>query len=320
MTVANATSPVPQPPPPANAAIITQRIALLSVVVALVLIGAKAFAWMASSSVAILASLADSMLDLVASLFTFFAVRYAAAPPDREHRFGHGKAEAFAGLFQAGLVAVSAAMVAIESLTRFWAPEPIAAGEISIAVMIFASAATAWLIWMQTNAVRQTGSIATKGDRAHYAADLGANLVTMIGVVGGALFGLTALDALAGLAVAGLLAVGAWTVAAESADHLMDRELPDADRAVIESLALEDPAVRGVHDLRTRTAGPITHIQFHADLDGAQSLLHAHAIIVAAEQRIRARFPGADIIIHADPQGHAEPHGHAYFAKGDLSA
>lgn len=297
----------------AELARITGRTAMIAVGVAAVLIAIKAAAWFLSGSVAVLASLADSMLDLVASLFTLFAVRYAASPPDREHRFGHGKAEAFAGLFQAGLVAVSASLVAVEAGTRLFAPEPIRQGEIAIVVMLVAIALTAGLIVVQTRALKATGSIATKGDRAHYGADLGANVVTLIGVAAGALFGLTQLDAIAGLIVAGWLAWGAWDVARDAGDHLMDRELPDADRAKIQALALADPAVKGVHDLRTRASGPVLHIQFHADLDGGQPLRAAHAIIVAAETRIRDAYPSADIIIHADPKGEAEPHGHEYF-------
>lgn len=297
----------------AEIAAVTGRTAAIAVGVAGVLIAIKAAAWFMSGSVAVLASLADSMLDLVASLFTLIAVRYAASPPDREHRFGHGKAEAFAGLFQAGLVAVSATLVAVEAGSRLLAPEPIRQGEVAIIVMLMAIVLTAGLIVVQSRALKKTGSVATKGDRAHYAADLGANVVTLAGVAAGALFGLTALDAIAGLIVAAWLAWGAWEVARDAGDHLMDRELPDEDRARIKALALEDPAVRGVHDLRTRASGPVLHIQFHADLDGAQPLRAAHAIIVAAETRIRAAYPSADIIIHADPMGEAEPHGHEYF-------
>jgi cation diffusion facilitator family transporter len=292
---------------------LTRQVALLSVGVASVLIALKAVAWLASGSVAVLASLVDSLLDLVASAFTYFAVRYAGAPPDREHRFGHGKAEAFAGLFQAGLVAVSAALVAAEAISRLWRPEPIAAGEIAIWVLIVSMVCTAGLVFAQTRAIAQTNSVATKGDRAHYAADFASNAVAMLGVAGAMVLGWTQLDALAGLAVAAWLAWGAWTVAREAGDHLMDRELPDADRARIAALALADPAVKGVHDLRTRSSGPILHIQFHADLDGGQTLKAAHAVIVAAEDRIRAHYPAADVIIHADPLESAEPHGHELF-------
>jgi len=305
---------------PRKSASITRRAAQLSVAVALVLIALKGWSWITSGSVAMLSSLADSMLDLVASLFTYFAVRYAAAPPDREHRFGHGKAESFAGLFQAGLVAVSGGLIAVEAVRRLLDGRPVEHGLSAIAVMVVSIVITGALIWRQTVAVRQTGSVATAGDRAHYAADLLANVAVIIGIAASAFLGWTWADALAGLFVAGWLAWGAWKVARQSADHLMDRELADADRDRIRALALEGGEVLAVHDLRTRASGPYIHIQFHADLDPDLPLRRAHAIIVAAEARIRAEFQAADIIIHPDPVDSAEPHGHEYFAEGRKAA
>jgi ferrous-iron efflux pump FieF len=299
---------------------LTSRTAALSVGVAVALIGLKAWAWFASSSVAMLASLADSTLDLAASLFTYFAVRYAAAPPDREHRFGHGKAEAFAGLVQAGLVAVSGVLIGLEAVRRFFVVQPITHGLESLGVLVVSIVLTAGLVGAQTRAVKQTGSVATRADRLHYAGDLGANLVAMIGLGAGAYFGLTWADALAALLIAGWLGWGAWRVARESADHLLDRELPDSEREKIRALAQADAQIGHVHDLRTRTSGPYLHIQFHADLDPALTLEAAHKIVVAAEERIRAAYPTADVIIHPDPSGRAEPHGHEDFERREPNA
>ncbi|GAM96513.1 cobalt-zinc-cadmium resistance protein [alpha proteobacterium U9-1i] len=291
----------------------TSRAAMLSVGVALLLIGFKAWAWFTSSSVAMLASLADSTLDLAASLFTLFAVRYAAAPPDREHRFGHGKAEAFAGLMQGALVVVSAALIAIEAVRRLIDPSPISHGLEGLAVMGLSIALTAGLITAQTQTIAKTGSVATRGDRLHYASDLAANVVVMAGIAAGAFLGWPSADAVAGLLVAGWLAFGALKIARDAADHLLDRELPDADRARIRALAEADPRITKVHELRTRASGPYIHVQFHAELDPYLALIEAHAIVVDAENRIRAEFPTADVIIHPDPKDKAEPHGHQDF-------
>ena len=289
---------------------------MLSIGVAGALILLKGWSWISSGSVAMLSSLADSMLDLVASLFTYFAVRYAATPPDRTHRFGHGKAESFAGLFQAGLVAVSGALVAVEAVKRLLDGQPVAHGWEAILIMLVSIAATGALIWRQSRAIAQTGSVATQGDRAHYAADLFANIAVIIGIAASAFLHWAWADAVAGLVVAGWLGHGAWKVAKQSADHLMDRELPDADRARIKALALEGGEVLAVHDLRTRASGAFVHVQFHADLQPDLTLKRAHEIIVAAETRIRAEYQAADIIIHPDPVDSAEPHGHDYFAEG----
>jgi cation diffusion facilitator family transporter len=311
-----AADPAPGKLSSAETARMTHSIARWSVATAAFLITLKAISWLTSGSVAMLASLADSTLDLVASLFTFFAVRYAATPPDRDYRYGHGKAEAFAALFQAGLVAVSGAMIAVEAARRFFDPQIVRQGGPALIVMVVASVATMALVIAQSRVVQRTGSVAISGDRTHYAADLAGNIVVMIGVAAGAFLNWPRVDALAGLAVAAWLAWGAWEVARRASDHLMDRELPDAERQRIRDAALEDARVLGVHDFRTRSSGAFVHIQFHADLDPTLTLEAAHEIIVAAEDRIRRLYPAADIIIHPDPRDRARPHGHEAFQEG----
>ena len=287
----------------------TQRVALLSVATAAILIVVKAIAWQASGSVAILASLSDSALDLVASLITVYAVRYAAEPPDAEHRFGHGKAEAFSSLMQGGLVFASGALVGREAVNAWLHPQPVEHGLAGVAVMAISIALTFALITAQTRVVKASGSIAISGDRAHYAADLASNAVALVGVGAAAWLGLPWVDAVAGLIVALWLIWGAVGVFREASHQLMDRELPDEDREKIVALVTADPKVLGVHQLRTRASGPYVHIQMHADLAGDISLADAHAIIVAAENRVLDAFPAADLIIHGDPRGLAEKHG-----------
>ena len=278
--------------PPAESAALTRRVTLYSVATASVLVTIKLVAWWASGSVALLASMADSGLDLLASLGTFFAVRYAVVPPDQEHRFGHGKAEAFASLMQAGLVFASAALIGREAIGDLFAPHPLQQTGWAVGVMAVSTVMTAVLIAAQTRVLRQTASVAVAGDRAHYASDLASNLVALV--------------------VAALLLWGAVSVFRDAADQLMDRELSDEARARIIALATEDPRLTGVHQLRTRASGPFIHMQMHVDLDPQLTLEAAHRVVVAAEKRLLAAFPSADIIIHPDPRGRAEPHGGAF--------
>jgi len=280
-----------------------RRITRLSVGVAVLLIALKAFAVGASGSVAVLASLTDSVLDLVASLAVFFAVRWAAAPPDEDHRYGHGKAEALAALVQAGLIFASAVFVGWEAIQRIFDPRPVVSGGWATGVMVVSIAITAGLVWMQTRAMKTTGSLAVAGDRAHYAADLGANLVVLIGVVSGAFLHAPGLDAAAGLIVAVWLFWGAVGLLKDAADPLLDREAPEADRAAVVRAVLADARVSGVHQLRTRLSGQVMMVQMHVDLDPTLTLEAAHAIVVEAENRILALYPAADILIHADPRG-----------------
>ncbi len=298
---------------PAKAKRITGKITALSVSVAGVLVVAKVIAWWMSGSVAMLASLADSALDLAASLTAFIAVRYAASPADEEHRFGHGKAEALASLMQAMLVALSAGLLMREAVGRFLEPAPVTASTLAIGVMGLSIVLTLGLVWAQTEALKRTESLAVTGDRAHYLSDLGANAAVIAALILSSGLGVTRADPLIGGAIALWLFWTAFGVGKAAYENLMDRELPDADRERILALAGDDPQVLGVHQLRTRASGPFIHIQMHLDLDPNLSLTEAHAIVVDAEERVMAEFPAADVLIHPDPKGKAEPHGNVYF-------
>ncbi|MDQ7078782.1 MAG: cation diffusion facilitator family transporter [Robiginitomaculum sp.] len=204
-----------------------------SVLVASVLVGAKLWAYAASHSVAMLASFADSALDLAASLTTYYAVRYAAAPADREHRYGHGKAESFASLFQALLVAISAALVARESVARLFNPRIVEHGPLAMAVMGLSIVLTVMLVRWQSKAISQSGSVAVTGDRAHYVSDLAANFSVILGIGLTLYLGLGWADALVGLGIALWLVWTAWGVARKALDQMLDRELPDEERRKI---------------------------------------------------------------------------------------
>lgn len=301
----------------AQSAALTRGITRLSVAAALVLIVVKGAAWAASGSVAVLASLADSGLDLAASLATFVAVRYAAAPPDAEHRYGHGKAEAFASLVQAALVLTSAALIAREAVGRLVDPRPLAHEGAALGVMAVSLALTLALVAAQTRVLKATGSVAVAGDRAHYLADIASNLVALVGVAVASAARRPEADAAAALLVAAWLVWGAHRVFREAASHLMDRELPESAREEIRRLIAQDPEISNVHQLRTRASGPYLHIQAHMDLNPGITLEAAHARVQAAERRVLARYPAADIILHPDPRGRAEVHGEGFFDQGD---
>ncbi len=292
----------------------TRWVTMASVVVASVLVLAKLWAYALSHSVAMLASFADSALDLAASLTTFYAVRYAAAPADREHRYGHGKAESFASLFQALLVAVSAALVARESVARLLNPRLVEHAPLAIGVMVLSIVLTVILVWAQGIAIRKSGSVAITGDRAHYISDLAANFSVIIGIALTLYVGLPWADGVVGLGIAGWLIWTSWGVARKALDQMLDRELPDEDRRRIKSLALKVPGVLSVHELRTRAAGIFVHIQFHVDLDPTISLAEAHTIVVEVERQLLEAYPAADILIHPDPKGQAESHGISHFS------
>jgi len=304
---------------PAKARKITSRITALSVSVAATLVVTKIVAWWMSGSVAMLASLADSALDLAASLTTFFAVRYAATPADDEHRYGHGKAEALASLMQAMLVAASAALLAREAWMRLVDPQPIDASTLAVGVMVLSIVLTSGLVWAQSRALKQTDSLAVTGDRAHYLSDLGANAAVIAALLLTSA-GLERADPLIGAGIALWLFWTAFGVGRRAYEALMDRELPDEDRARIVELAVQDERVMDLHQLRTRASGPFIHIQMHLDLNPNLTLAEAHRIVVGAERRVMAEYPAADVLIHPDPHGQAEPHGNRYFRSEESDA
>ena len=290
--------------------------ATLSVSVATILVVLKGIVMFMSGSLSILASLTDSGLDLVASLITFAAVRYAKTPPDKEHPFGHGKAEAFSALFQAALVFASGALILQTCVDHVLHPQAVRESGWAIAVLVLSLILTVGLVTVQTRVLRDEASVAVSADRMHYLTDLVTNVVALIGVGATALgFGLA--DTLAGFVRGGWFLWGAVSVLREASDHLMDRAMSDDDVARIRDLVLSDGAVRGLHQVRTRMAGPYVLIQMHVELDPHLNLVQAHRIIISAENRLIEAFPNADIIIHPDPQGMAEPHG-GVFGDVDL--
>jgi ferrous-iron efflux pump FieF len=276
-----------------------------SVTTAAVLVLAKAAAWYVTSSVSLLASLVDSVMDVGASLVNLFAVRYSLKPPDREHRFGHGKSEALAGLGQATFILGSAAFLLVHAVRRLAEPRPLEATGAGIAVMGSAVVATLVLIGIQRHVIRHTGSTAIRADSLHYVTDLLTNVATMAALWLASL-GWLRVDALFAVGIAVYILYSAAAIAREATAILMDRELPAEVQERIRTIAREHREVLGVHDVRTRQSGQIKIIQLHLDLDGDLSLREAHRIADEVEAAVRRAFPGADVIIHQDPAGEEE--------------
>jgi ferrous-iron efflux pump FieF len=286
--------------PPQEAARLMKLATYASISVAVTLIAAKLLAWGMSGSVSLLATLIDSTLDALASLINLFAVRHALSPADKEHRFGHGKAEALAGLGQAAFIAGSAGFLLLESGRRMVNPEPLQSYATGMWVMAFSIVLTLFLLSFQKHVIAKTDSTAIKADALHYRTDILVNasviLALWLSVQGWAGF-----DALFAIGIAFYILWSAWKIVEQAFDHLMDRELPDEDRERIKAIANSHKDVRGLHDLRSRRSGTATFIQLHLELDDELTLLEAHQISDEVELHIQESYPGAEIIIHIDP-------------------
>lgn len=272
-----------------------------SVATALALITAKLTAWYISDSISILASLIDSSLDLLASLVNLLAIRHALQPADKEHRFGHGKAEPLAALGQSMFITGSAIMLLFQASGRLINPQPLTTGiELGIAVMLFSMLATIGLLFLQRFVIIKTNSSAIRADSLHYRSDLLINFSVIIALFLSH-FGLIWLDPLMAIFIAVYVLFSAWRILRDAVDLLMDHEITDKERQQIIQTALTHSQAKGVHDLRTRRSGTRTFIQLHLELDPELSLQQAHDVSVAVSQDIQGLFDEAEVIIHQDP-------------------
>ena len=299
--------------PPENSARITRRITALAVIVGLALTIAKVFLWQHSHSVGVMASLVHSGLDMFGAMSSFIAVRYAARRPDGKYRFGRGKAESFSAVFQVCLIVFAAFHLLEEVIERLSEHSHIENTGFAIFSMSVFITITIWLIIAQSWAIRATGSIAVRGDRAHYTADLFANLFVIIGLILATFTSWVWADAVVGGIMALWLFYTAYRVGSLAWAQLMDMELNEDERKLIKRIAMSDPRIRAINELRTRASGPHIHIQMRLDMDEHLSLSDAHDIVLQCEQRLMADFQAADIVIHPHPAGCKHTHGNKRF-------
>jgi ferrous-iron efflux pump FieF len=278
-----------------------------SVGVAVLLIGAKLVAYVMTDSVSLLSTLIDSLLDMAASLVNLVAVRTALLPADSEHRFGHGKAEPLAAMGQSAFIAGSAMFLLVEAGNRVVNPAPLQNSDVGVAVMLLSIVATIALVAFQRYVIRRTNSVAIQADSLHYVSDLLVNIAVICALLVWRSFGWALADPLFAAGIGIYILWTAWQILRGALDLLMDHELPEAARRKIRDIALANPAVRELHDLKTRSSGQAAFIQFHLELDGDMKLIQAHTVSDQVELAILAAFPGAEVIIHQDPAGVPEP-------------
>jgi len=296
---------------------LTARAALASVSVALFLLLLKGYAAWATGSVAMLGSLADTALDVFASLITLYGVRLAAMPADTDHRFGHGKAEALAALAQVGIIAFSALGIGWRAVARLIEGESTAHAEYGIGVSLVAIATTLGLLWYQRRIIARTGSVAIEADHVHYQSDLLLNASVIAALVLDQYVGFTGADPVFGVGIALWLLFGAWRASSRAIDQLMDKEWPEEKRHRFLEVAARHPELKGIHDLRTRTSGARDFVQFHVWVDPDMTVADAHRVIHEVEHKLSDEFPGCEILIHVDPEGQVDEPGNL-LAETDL--
>ncbi len=274
-----------------------------SVAVASILMTIKMIAYVFTGSIAILSSLIDSFLDLIASAINLFAVKHALIPADHDHRYGHGKAEAIAGLAQATFITGSSLFLFFEAINRFYNRQPVENEIVGIGVMLMSIMLTGALLTLQHYVVKKTGSIAITADSLHYVGDLLLNLSVIIALILSIYFDWQRADPIFALLIAVFILKSAWEIGKQSLAQLMDQELPDNVREQVKRIALQHAQVLNLHELRTRSSGRRFFIQLHLEMDGELKLKEAHEIASQVETKICRAFPNAEVIIHQDMEG-----------------
>ncbi|KJY82660.1 ferrous iron transporter [Vibrio galatheae] len=269
-------------------------------IVATLLLVVKVGAWWVTGSVSLLASLIDSMLDIAASLVNLVVVRYSLQPADREHTFGHGKAESLAALAQAMFISGSAVFLILNGIDRFFRPHELQSPEYGVYVSLFAMLVTFALVRFQKHVVKKTGSQAIAADSLHYQSDLYMNAAIML-ALGLSWFGVTQADSVFAVLIGIYILYSAVKMVQEAVQTLLDRKLPDKELRAIRECCLQTEGVLGVHQLRTRMSGPTRFIQLHLELEDKITLIEAHRISDEVEDKLLELFPHSDVLIHQDP-------------------
>ena len=287
----------------ANDALARRRVraGTVSVAVAAALTLLKAVAGFMTGSLSLLASAVDSLTDIFASTVNVLAIRTASRPADESHEYGHEKAESLAGLFQGLVISASGLYLGYESVRRMIEPRPIEDAVIGIAVMVFAALASFLLVRYLRSAARATGSLALAADSLHFSTDVLVNLgvLAALGLI--RFTGWTLVDPLISLIISVYIIYASVGVIRESIDNLMDHSLPEDVHERVRAIALHHPEIRGVHDIRTRSAGPRRFIEMHLEIDGSKTLDEAHTAAVSVLREVEVEIPNSKVFVHMDP-------------------
>lgn len=257
--------------------------AWLAAGVATILLIVKVAAWWITGSVSLLASLIDSLLDIAASVVNLIVVRYSLQPADKEHSFGHGKAESLAALAQAMFISGSACFLILNGVDRFFRPHELHSPELGVYVSMFAILVTGGLVAFQKHVVKRTGSQAIAADSLHYQSDLYMNAAIIV-ALGLSWYGIGQADAVFAVGIGVFILSSAIRMVYTAVQSLLDRQLPDDEIEDIHLITCSVKGVLGAHQIRTRMSGPVRFIQLHLELDDHMPLIEAHRISDEVEQ------------------------------------
>lgn len=280
------------------------RWALISIAAAVATIALKTTAWQLTGSVGLLSDAAESVVNLVAAIVAFTALKIAARPPDALRNFGYLKSEYFAAVIEGLMIAVAALVIIVSAVERLLHPREIEQVGIGLLISVLASVINGVVAWMLIRAGRRHRSMALQADGKHLLTDVWTTSGVVVGVGVVALTGWLVLDPLIAIAVAiNILVIGVRLVRSSTAG-LMDTAVPEEDLAAIDSVldSFRDDGI-DFHDLRTRMSGRQCFVQLHMLVPGDWPVQRGHDVAEKVEERLRQAVDGLIPTIHLEPVG-----------------
>lgn len=278
-----------------------RNVALLSLFTATSLAVLKFVYSILTGSLTMLASTIDSILDILASGINFFSIKESAKPPDAEHRYGHGKIESLAALFQSVIIFGSAVFIIYQAVITAMGEPKVTRLEEGIIVMLISTIASIYIARILTKTGKELDSTILQTDALHYATDIYQNIGVLLtmGIIYFTDWHI--IDPIIGFLIGLYIVWQIWKIFRKAIDVLMDRELPPSIRRKISDIIRSHPDVQDHHNLRTRKSGTIMFVDFHLELSSHITLAKANTIAHTVEEMIQEKFPHAEILIHPDP-------------------
>jgi cation diffusion facilitator family transporter len=284
--------------------------AAVSIAAGLAVLALKYLAYYLTGSVALLSDAIESIVNVVTAIVALIAVRFAAQPADKEHPYGHHKAEYVSAVVEGVLIVIASLAILREAWGAYQSPRLLDTPWLGLAVNGVATVINSIWCAVLIRQGRKHRSAALVADGKHLLTDVASSIGVLAGVALAAVTGFAILDPLLAALVALNILWAGWKLIKESAGGLLDEALPEETleriRAAIAKNA--DGAIEA-HDLRTRQAGPMTFVEFHLVVKGAMTVTEAHDICDRLEQAIKAECNDAMISIHVEPDDKAKHSG-----------
>jgi cation diffusion facilitator family transporter len=280
-----------------------------SIVVALGVMALKYWAFLVTGSVALYSDALESIVNLVAAVAALLAINVSARPADRNHPFGHHKAEYLSAVLEGSLIIVAALLILREAYDAFVTPRAIDDFGLGMAISGVATVLNGGWSALLIRRGRALRSPALVADGWHLLTDVMTSVGVIAGLVLAAVTGLKALDPTLAVAVACYILWSGSKIVLSSISGLLDEAADAAIQTRIrDAIRRSGDGALEAHDVRTRQAGRAIFIEFHLVVPGTMTVNEAHAICDRLEDALEAEIEGSEVVIHVEPEYKAKDH------------